>query len=239
MKILAIDTATEILSVAFVAFDSAVRVSYDISTGLRHSESLLPSIRWVLDRAGCTVADLDAVACTSGPGSFTGLRIGMATVKGITAGSRAVLVTIPTLDVYAEPYHGLSRIIVPVIDGKKRRFFSSVFVAGRRATADTDLPPEQVVETIRLAIENEQTDESRADSPILVVGPHAERFLTVAPESFAERLLAPHIDVSSALSLAFLARRSAEAGRFANDKTAPVYLRESEARLPDASRRRL
>lgn len=237
MKILAIDTATEILSVAFVASETAIRVSHDIANGLRHSELLLPAIRTVLDRAGCTTADLDAVACTSGPGSFTGLRIGMATAKGITAGCAAVLVTVPTLDVYAEPYHGLSRIVVPVIDGKKRRYFSSIFVDGRRAAADTDLAPAQIIDTIRVAIETDDNDHNRDDSAILVAGPHAGRFLTMVPERLGMRLIAPRVEISSALALASLAREMVESGRIAPDAAAPVYLRDSEARLPDASRR--
>lgn len=235
MKILAIDTATEILSVAYVGSAPPARVSHDIATGLRHSELLIPAIRTVLEHAGCTVADIDAVACTNGPGSFTGLRIGIATAKGITAGSGVPLVTVPTLDVYAEPFHGMARIVVPVIDAKKRRFYSAVFVDGRRVTDDTDLPPDKIVETIRAVIEADEEIGNRDDSRVFIVGPHAELFLTVAPMSPDRELFAPRLAASSALSLAALARVLVASGRTASDETAPAYLRESEARLPGAT----
>ena len=236
MKILAIDTATEILSVAYVGFMPPVRVSHDIATGLRHSELLVPAIRTVLEHAGCTIADIDAIACMNGPGSFTGLRIGIATAKGITAGSGVPLVTVPTLDVYAEPFHGMARIVVPVIDAKKRRFYSAIFVDGRRVTDDADLPPEKIIDTIRAVIEAHEEIGDRDGSRVLIVGPHAGLFLTVAPMSLGSRLFAPRLAASSALSLATLARGLLASGRTASDETAPVYLRESEARLPGATR---
>lgn len=105
MNILSIDTAAEILYVG-VKTDKAFLENIR-AMGLKHAETLIPLIRSMLKEIELSPGDLDLVVCSQGPGSFTGLRIGLATAKGISEGAGCPLVSIPTLDALAEPYRFL------------------------------------------------------------------------------------------------------------------------------------
>ncbi len=83
MNILAFDTASSLLNIALSTDRGFFEINHSI--GLTHSEHLLPSVDYLLKTAGSTASELDLIICTRGPGSFTGLRIGMATAKGMAA----------------------------------------------------------------------------------------------------------------------------------------------------------
>ena len=142
MNHLAVDAATEVLSVALrrdrdTASDVLV-ASRDV--GLRHTRRLMTLVHALMDEAELGPIDLDLVSCTRGPGSFTGLRIGMATAKGLAwavAAARALdrppLVSVSTLDAMAAAVASTAALVVPVIDGKKGRFYGAAYLAGRRS----------------------------------------------------------------------------------------------------------
>ena len=115
MNILSLDTSTDVLSIAL-----RTQKSYEerlISGNFSHSENLLSEILSFLQRAKLTLKDLDLLVAAKGPGSFTGLRVGIASLKGIRAASNAKLVSVPTLSAMAYPLRGLSAYpVLAVID---------------------------------------------------------------------------------------------------------------------------
>ena len=131
MNIIAFDTASEYLDIA-LSVKQEIFIQYK-EIGLKHSEYLIPNINELCDRASIKIQDIDLIICTRGPGSFTGLRIGMAAAKGIAYGLQIPLISVPTLDVYAEiikeelQASEKSGIIIPVIDAKKQRFYCALY----------------------------------------------------------------------------------------------------------------
>ncbi|MFC1671973.1 tRNA (adenosine(37)-N6)-threonylcarbamoyltransferase complex dimerization subunit type 1 TsaB [Planctomycetota bacterium] len=101
MRLLAIETSTGVGSVAVLDEDGGVRDQISFPEGTKHGISLVPSIRDILERAGWEPAGLDAVAVSIGPGSYTGLRVGLVSAKMLAAFGGADLVAVPSLDVIA------------------------------------------------------------------------------------------------------------------------------------------
>ena len=138
MRILAIDTATLVASVAVCDGDAVAAGEARAQT---HSEMLLPLIDQVLARAGLAPADLDAVACGAGPGSFTGLRIGLSTAKGICFAIGRPLVLISSLAALSREGRGT---VLAVLDAKKQEVYAGLYQDGVALDAEVVLPPGEV-----------------------------------------------------------------------------------------------
>jgi tRNA threonylcarbamoyladenosine biosynthesis protein TsaB len=212
VRIAAFDTASEVLSIALD--DDGRRYLLTIDIGLRHSESLLPALDSLFGLAG-GAHHLDLVVCMKGPGSFTGLRIGMATAKGLASGFDCPLVAVPTLDALAFGRAFFPGTVVPVLDAKKGRVYSAIYASGRKESDDMDITPAELVE--RLGVR----------APVLFTGGGAA-------------LLTPFLDRMEGWRIDSARQNASEAlielgkGRFAEcggdpDDSGPVYLRPSEA----------
>jgi tRNA threonylcarbamoyladenosine biosynthesis protein TsaB len=132
LNALALDTATEALGLALRAGEHT-RAEL-ILAGFRHSETLLPHVRRLLADAGLRPADLDLIVCSLGPGSFTGIRIGLAAAKGLAFASRpggAPLVGLSTLEGLAWRHRRLPFPVAVVNASLRSRFHAGLFRAGR------------------------------------------------------------------------------------------------------------
>jgi tRNA threonylcarbamoyladenosine biosynthesis protein TsaB len=128
MRILALDTSDQVLSVALDTENGVFCA--EIDAGTRHSELLMECIDGLFKTAGLAPRELDLVACMKGPGSFTGLRIGYATAKGLCMALGIRLAAVPTLDCLAYALSIWPGIVIPAIDAKKGCFFSSFYRGG-------------------------------------------------------------------------------------------------------------
>jgi tRNA threonylcarbamoyladenosine biosynthesis protein TsaB len=135
-NILALDTASATLSAALSAGEEIWY--FEADAGLRHSELLMEIVDALFGKAGMDRADLGAVACMKGPGSFTGLRIGFAAAKGIALALGIPLLTAPALDCMAAPLSFWPGIVLPAIDAKKNSFFAALYSGGSRLCPDMD-----------------------------------------------------------------------------------------------------
>lgn len=126
MKLLAIDSSGLVASVA-VAEDDRLLGEYTIDRGKTHSESLLPMIAAVLDMLELEVSDMDAIAVSSGPGSFTGLRIGAATAKGLAFAKDIPIVPVPTLDALAYTQWQARGIVCPLMDARRNQTYTGLY----------------------------------------------------------------------------------------------------------------
>ncbi|MDD5561942.1 MAG: tRNA (adenosine(37)-N6)-threonylcarbamoyltransferase complex dimerization subunit type 1 TsaB [Candidatus Omnitrophica bacterium] len=117
MKILGIDTSTNFLCLGLYADGKSYE--YSLETGRSLSVLLVPAIQRVISAAGLKIADIDYFACGLGPGSFTGMRIGLATIKGLSIVRNKPVVGISTLDILAENAPPGDGLIVPAIDARR------------------------------------------------------------------------------------------------------------------------
>ena len=217
MTVLAIDAATDILSVALKTEAGWSEASLDL--GLRHAESLMGLVDSCLESSGLKRSELGLVACSMGPGSFTGLRIGMAASKGIAAGLGIPWIPVPTLDALAWGYDFAPGAVAPIIDGKKGRLYSAIYRRGQRVSGWLDIPLARLVQLLDTYPE------------ALVTGPDAELFREISGERSGfridERARCPAGRAVALLGLeAFL-----RSGPGPTDE-GPLYLRPSEAEEP-------
>jgi len=151
MTILAADTGTSINTVAVCDGDRLL-AEIIVETGRAHSEKLLLTVDWVLQEAGLTLDDVDTLAIGIGPGSFTGLRVGAATWKGLAFARDLPLVAVPSLDAMARlaPFH--NDVVCPLLDARMHEVFGAVyrFKDGRREkiVADSVCPVDALLDQI-------------------------------------------------------------------------------------------
>ena len=126
MTILGVDSSSEPMSVA-LAEDGRIISEYYLSLGLTHSETLMCVLNEMLRQTGTDLRDIDAVAVTSGPGSFTGLRIGSGTVKGIADALDIPIIGVPTLEVMAFNIYDKDSLIVPMLDARRRNVYAGAY----------------------------------------------------------------------------------------------------------------
>ena len=126
MKILAVDSTATTASVA-ITEDELLLAEYTIANGNTHSETLLPMVEASLNTLGLSVSDIDVFACSAGPGSFTGVRIGAATVKGLAFGSEKPCVAVSTLEALAYNLIGTKGLICPVMNARRSQVYTALF----------------------------------------------------------------------------------------------------------------
>ena len=151
MRVLGLDTATWRASVGLVADGRLVAEKPQLTDG-SHAVSLLPLIDEVLRKAGSTLDALDAIAVSGGPGSFTGLRVGLSVAKGLTRATGARLVTVPTLAALARTVVDHYGVIWSLLDARKGEIYAACFESSpdgcRRLTPDALLTVEALMTTL-------------------------------------------------------------------------------------------
>jgi tRNA threonylcarbamoyl adenosine modification protein YeaZ len=135
MRVLAIDTALEACSAAVLDTDrGGLLASESLPMPRGHAEALMPLLARVMDRANLAFRDLDRVAVTTGPGSFTGLRVGLSAARGIALAAEKPAVGLSTLSAYAAPYIAADDTmrVIAVIDARHGHVYLQVFGPGGR-----------------------------------------------------------------------------------------------------------
>ncbi len=222
MIVLGIDTATPTTSVALVHADDGRIIAATSSTARGQAAEILTLIDGLCTAAGVRPSELGAVAVGAGPGSFTGLRIGMATAKGIAFAAGSPLWTVSSLAAVA---HGVAGgLVIALIDARRGEYYVGAFRAGVAVAAEAALPPDRIAE---------YTAAARSDAePVAYVG--AEALVASLPGMIAR--------TPSAASVAQLGLVGARLDVVAT--AAPSYVRPAEAELkypdgvPGALRRR-
>ena len=126
MKILSLDSSADVGTVVLCE-DEKLLAEMTVNTGNTHSESLLPTVEAVLKITGTDINDVDLFACSTGPGSFTGVRIGVATVKGMAYGRGKPCASVSTLEALAQNLRGFNGIICPVMNARRSQVYNAVF----------------------------------------------------------------------------------------------------------------
>ena len=221
MKILALDSTAEVCTAA-LCDDKRLIAEITINTGNTHSETLLPAIEQLLKMSGATIDDVDVFACSTGPGSFTGVRIGVATVKGLAYGKNKPCVSVSTLEALAYNLRGFSGIICPVMNARRSQVYNALFECcdGRLVR----LCPDR-------ALSIEELDSSLANnvSPIYLCGCGYDITMDGFKKTKCQDV--PYrLRLQSAYSVAMCALDKYASGDTLSDaELVPIYLRPSQA----------
>ena len=128
MKILAIDTSALVATAALCDDEKLIAV-YSQKAGMTHSQTMLPIIKNIMDNTETNIDDVDMIAVSEGPGSFTGIRIGIATAKGLAFGKNKICIGVSTLEAMARTIADFctDAIICPVMDARRNQLYNAVF----------------------------------------------------------------------------------------------------------------
>ncbi len=226
--ILAIDTSATPVSCALLR-DQRVLATYYTHTGQTHSQTLMPMVDSVLAIAGLSVKDLDAVAVSAGPGSFTGVRIGVSAAKGISFTDNIPCISVSTLEAMAESLQGLpfDGVICCVMDARCQQVYTASFCLS------ADGCVERITQDEAISIEELKDDLKKYQKSVILVGDGAELCYNMLKDELPSICLAPiSIRYQSAVGVALTAQRRLQAGQVLDaDTLQPVYLR-----LPQAER---
>lgn len=230
MRVLAIDTSSDIGTVALLE-DGAVRAALSARVQHQHGETLLPHVEHVLGLGGASVASLDLLAVGLGPGSFTGVRIGVATAKGLALAHGTKLVGVRTSRVLARAACGALRLVA--IDAKKDEVFAAAYRAGRDGALtlvreDWHGSPGEVATVLAAIVDGVP------DAEVSVVGSALSAHADVLSAALPRAVLAPvALSAPSAVLLALEAsERFVREGADDPDALTPVYVRGADAKLP-------
>jgi tRNA threonylcarbamoyladenosine biosynthesis protein TsaB len=224
MKILAVDCSTSSGSVALVD-GLKVMAEWNLESVRTHNRRLLRTIDELLEALGWSLEDLDGLAVTLGPGSFTGIRIGISTIKTLAWALDKPYVGIPTLDALAAPLQFAPRPVCPILDARRKEVYTAFFQPDGSGTCQRTspyqvLPPDAVVGQVR--------------EPTLFCGDgwllHREFFLReLGP--LALEVGTPYHLVRASFVAELARQRLAQGPGDDPMASAPIYVRPSEAEL--------
>lgn len=216
MRVLAVETST--LSGGAALLDSERVVGeYTLDVRIAHSERLMAAIDQLLTDAGWTARDLEGIAVSVGPGSFTGLRVGLSTVKGLALALSIPVAAVPTLDAMAAMLPFAALPVCPVLDARKREVYASLYrwdgLGMRRHWEYLAIAPDDLAR--------------RLNEPVIVIGDGADAIRS----PFARPIQPPRRGPAPAV-VGALGRARLEMGdTVAVADLLPIYLRPSEAEL--------
>lgn len=225
MKLLGVETATSWQSVAILE-DDRVLAKHDQDAGGAHGTLLLPAIDRLLTQTGLRLTDLDGLACSIGPGSFTGIRVGVATCLGLRAASDLPLTLIPTLEALAWNVQPAALPVCPVLTSRKGELYWAIFRWTKGGRWD------------RVLAEHVGTPGALAQSLTENTLLFGEGWSSMEPQIRAA--LSPTITVTagpgdvskpSATHVALLGMQRLRRGEIAGDQVAPLYVQRAEAEL--------
>lgn len=226
MFVLAIDTATLASGVALLS-EEQVLAEFVLQTARTHSQRLLPSIDFILQEAGIRPSQLDAVVVSAGPGSFTGLRIGMSTAKGFAHALGIPIIGVNTLDFWAENYPCFSGSVVPILDARKGEVYTATY-----RWVDGEM--ERVTAPRAMALSALIKELLPSSGPIAFVGDAVQPYRHQLVDGLGDRAVVslPTDRMPRPSRLAYLGLKRLQKGAVDELFTlVPQYLRQSEAEV--------
>lgn len=243
MRVLAIDSSGLTATVAVVEETQTV-AEYTINYKKTHSQTLLPMIDEVVKMTELDLGTIDAIAVAGGPGSFTGLRIGSATAKGLGLALNKPLIHVPTVDGLAYNVFGCEDIICPIMDARRNQVYTGIYTfskkAGEKEGTNLVEPVFQVIK-MQMAVSIEELAErlNRYRRPVVFLGDGVPVYENV----LAEKLTVPYsfapayMNRQRAAVVGTLAIQYYKSGKFETaEEHRPDYLRVSQAERERAQR---
>lgn len=225
MKVLTVDTAT-IVATAAVVDENKLICETIVNFQKKHSEKLMPAIDHMLKDAGLTIQDMDAFGIVNGPGSFTGLRIGMATVKGFAQALDKPVIPVSTLEALAYNLPYADGVVCPILDAQRSQVYTALLRFNEEEGMVAELEDSVMdVEALIGILEN------YSDGPIYLLGDGVPRFYETIVEALPGIIkVKPHLSMNRASSAGTLAVERALKKQWQDYKSVePVYIRPSYA----------
>lgn len=222
MNILAIDASGLSGSVAYISQYKLVG-EYYICHKLTHSQTIMPMLEHLKSMIGFNLEEVDAIAVTSGPGSFTGIRIGVATAKAMALALGVPIIGIPTLDVMAHNIPFTEDVICPIMDARRNQVYTAIY-KWKNGVLER--------EGDHLAIEIDELIEKLDGRNTIFLGDGVDVLKDKIIEAMGDRAkFAPSfLHMQRASVLAHLACQAFEKGEVEDaDEFVPIYLRKSQA----------
>jgi tRNA threonylcarbamoyladenosine biosynthesis protein TsaB len=228
MKILAIETSTMLGGIAIMD-ESLLIAESRLNVKSTHSERLMTEIEHCLKQSGVKISDIDVFAVATGPGSFTGLRIGLSTVKGFSYATGKQIVSVPTLEALAWNFPYSRYPVCTMLDARKKEVYAALFKwEGEnliRLTNETSAKPEEFArDALRVT----------HDDKFIFAGEGAVLYRDKIIEAMGEKAIfaSPEKTVPSPANVAILGLKKAKAGEFSEPVSLiPMYIRKSEAEV--------
>ena len=223
MLILAFETSAKAASVALLEGSKLLAESYQ-NTGMTHSQTLMVMAEDMLKQCGKTAQDVTAVAVAEGPGSFTGVRIGVAAAKGFAWGREIPCYGVSTLEAMAQSLGIFDGYICPVMDARRSQVYNALFEVNRGEVS-------RIREDRAISLADLAEDVKKMDKPIFLVGDGSILCYNTLSERVPSLVLPPeHRLHQRAVGVGLIAARQMEAG-YPGDAAAltPNYLRLSQA----------
>jgi len=228
MRILAVDSATPVAGVALLHDGTLLKEEFT-NYKKTHSETLMPMIHRVLQECDCTMTEVDALAVTTGPGSFTGLRIGLALVKGLALATGISVVGVNTLEVMAHNIYDSEALVCPLLNARKGEVYCGFYQVEGRPVSLAEMracsPAEFCEQALSILAASEATK-------IILLGDGYLPYQELFREQLGDKaIMAPsHLMLPRASTLADLAVERVSRGEFEDVfGLRPVYIRLSEA----------
>ncbi|MCY6958824.1 tRNA (adenosine(37)-N6)-threonylcarbamoyltransferase complex dimerization subunit type 1 TsaB [Clostridium brassicae] len=224
MRILSLDSSTTSATCAILENNNLLG-EITLNDKKQHSIILMPQIDYLLKNLNLTIKDIDGFVVSKGPGSFTGLRIGIATIKGLAQGTKKPFVGISTLDALAYNLAYTSGIICPIMDALRDNVYTALYkFNGEKLERLTDYMAIHIDELISIIKKYEPSN-------ITFIGDALPKFSAKLRESFEKVNLAPiHLNVAKASSLGELGLLSLLNGHSDNILSfSPIYIRKPQA----------
>jgi len=231
MKIIAIDSSGLTASVAVVEDDTLIG-EYNVQYKKTHSQTLLPMLDELKKMVELDLSTVDAIALAAGPGSFTGLRIGSATAKGLGLAMGVPLVEIPTLDGLACNLYETDKLICPIMDARRDQVYTGLYEFKKDHASPFCYRLETILSGCAVSIDEIAERCNGLNREVIFLGDGVPVFgkrlgeILLSPYGFAP----PHMNRQRAAAFAFLAFQYMKEGKCVAAKDhAPVYLRMSQA----------
>ena len=225
MKILAIEASARACSAAYIE-NEILKAEQFVNGAMTHSETLMPMVENVIRDAGAKPQDLEMIAITFGPGSFTGLRIGAATAKGLAFGLKIPVMMVSTLEALAYNAVNYDGYIVPMMDARRSQVYTAVYHS-ENGSLCCDLQPE--------AMSPKALCEwlLQVDKKVMILGDAVPLYEKMFKEQLGERALAApaHMRQLRAATVGALALQKIQEGEkpVVSDAVSIEYLRKPQA----------
>ena len=226
MKVLALETATLLGGVAIVSERRGLLAEARVNIKVLHAEQLFATIDWVLRASQNKIEAIDAIAISIGPGSFTGLRIGLSTAKGLCYASGKPLITIQTLDAFASTIPYTCYAICPMLDARKNEIYTALYRWQNNNLSkiknELAVSPKDFIQTLK--------------SDTVFIGDGAVKYRTQIESIFEGKYksMFPPLSmmIPSAVSVGEIALSLLKTNSFTDPFSAtPFYIRKSEAEI--------
>lgn len=222
MIILSIDSSSKVATAALLNNDEVLG-EHVLNNKREHSVLLMPMIENLLKDCNLTVNDIDGYVVSKGPGSFTGLRIGMATIKGLSFGSSKPYISISTLDALAYSLINFKGIICPIMDALRENVYTGLY-------KNSNGQLESIIEPTPMDIDELVATLKEKNEDVIFTGDAVSKHKDYIKEHLPKAQFAPnHLSIIRASSLGELGLNFLKDGKCDDPNSAPIYLKQPQA----------